>query len=129
MTRYLLDTTALIDFSKGRPSARSFILDAIDSADELGVCPINAAEFYAGLTPRERASWETFFADLSFWPISLSASVQAGIWRYDFERKGQVLSISDLLTAAGAQEQRAIVATSNGRDFPMEEAQRLPLQS
>ena len=129
MTRYLLDTTALIDFSKDRPFVRSFILDAIDSADELGVCPINVAEFYGGLTLAERPSWDRFFADLSFWPISLSASARAGIWRYDFERQGRILSITDMLTAAVAQEQRAIVVTSNVRDFPMEEIELLPLRN
>jgi len=129
MSTYLLDTTALIDFSKNRPSARALILDAIDAADELGVCPINVAEFYAGLTPAERPSWDRFLADLSYWPISLSASAQAGIWRYDSERRGRTLSITDMLTAAVAHEQRAILVTSNVRDFPMEEIELLRVQN
>ena len=42
MTRYLLDTTALIDFSKNREPARSRILHLIGTADELGVSPTDS---------------------------------------------------------------------------------------
>ena len=40
MTRYLLDTDALIDFSKGSEPATSHILSWIDAGDTLGVCAI-----------------------------------------------------------------------------------------
>ena len=127
MTRYLLDTSALIDFSKDQASARRFVLEAIDAGDELGVSPINAAEFYAGLSPRERAGWDRFFADLSYWPISLEAARQAGVWRYQFGRQGATLTITDTLTAAVATEQKAILVTGNVRDFPMQEVELLTL--
>lgn len=53
MTRYLLDTTALIDFSKGREPARTRIPQMIAAGDELAVCAVNVAEFYAGVQPEQ----------------------------------------------------------------------------
>src|SRR5438093_2631371 len=88
MTRYLLDTTALIDFSKNREPARSKILEMINSADELAVCAINVAEFYAGVPAEKRAIWDEFISSLRFWDISRETARQAGIFRHDFARKG-----------------------------------------
>jgi len=39
MTRYLLDTDALIDFSKGAEPATSLILSWIDGSEVVGVYP------------------------------------------------------------------------------------------
>src|SRR5262245_4587397 len=43
--QYLLDTTALIDFSKRFEPARSKILELIDTGHQLAVCCVTAAEF------------------------------------------------------------------------------------
>jgi len=128
MTRYLLDTTALIDFSKGREPARSRIQAWIDGGDELGVCAVNVAEFYAGLPPQQRAQWEQFLGALQLWEITRDAAIQAGIWRYDFARQGVTLTTTDTLVAAVAKEQQAIIVTNNLKDYPMSGLQLLPLQ-
>ena len=128
MTRYLLDTTALIDFSKGREPARSRIQAWIDGGDELGVCAINVAEFYAGLPPQQRALWEQFLGALQLWEITRDAAIQAGIWRYDFARQGVTLTTTDTLVAAVTQEQQAVLVTNNLKDYPMSGLQLLPLK-
>lgn len=127
MTRYLLDTTALIDFSKGREPARTRIQAWIDGGDELGVCAVNVAEFYAGLPPQQRALWEQFLGALQLWAITRDAAIQAGIWRYDFARQGVALTTTDTLVAAVAEEQQAILVTNNLKDYPMSGLQLLPL--
>ncbi len=128
MTRYLLDTTALIDFSNGREPARSQIQRWIDGGDELGVCAINVAEFFAGLPPKERAQWEQFLAALQLWEISREMAIQAGTWRYDFARQGTSLTTADTLVAAVAQEQEAVIVTNNLKDYPMPGVRLLPLR-
>lgn len=128
MTRYLLDTTALIDFSKGREPARSRLLRMIQTGDEVGVCAINVAEFYAGVPPEKRALWDAFVDALGYWEISRAAARQAGCFRYDFARRGQVLSTTDALVAAVAQERGAVIVTSNVKDYPMPEVQLLSLR-
>lgn len=128
MTRYLLDTTTLIDFSKGRESARSRLLEMIHAGDELGVCAINVAEFYAGIPPDKRPMWDEFVGSLRYWEISREAARNAGHFRHDFARKGVVLSTADALVAAVAQEQGAVIATNNVKDYPMPGVQLLALK-
>lgn len=119
--RYLLDTTALIDFSKGFEPSRTKVLELIDSGQEVGVCAVTVAEFFAGLAPTERPSWQEFVAELPYWHISPEAAAQAGTWRYEFHRRGVHISTTDALVAAAAWEQRAIVVTNDARHYPMPE--------
>jgi tRNA(fMet)-specific endonuclease VapC len=127
LTRYLLDTTALIDFSKGREPARSRLLQMIEAGDELGVCAINVAEFYAGLPAERRPVWDEFTRSLQYWEITLEASRQAGHFRHDFARKGVALSTTDTLVAAVALDYQAVLVTNNIKDYPMAQLQIRPL--
>jgi predicted nucleic acid-binding protein len=127
VTRYLLDTSALIDYSKGREPARSEILALIGGGDEIAVCPINVAEFHAGVPPDKQPIWDEFFRSLSYWGITREAARQAGSIRYEFARQGQPLSTADTLVAAVAQEKGAVIVTNNVKDFPMPGVRLLPL--
>lgn len=51
MIRYLVDTTTVIDFSKGVEPVSSRLLALIDAGDDVGVCAVVVAEFSSGLTP------------------------------------------------------------------------------
>ena len=119
MTRYLVDTTALIDFSKGRDPARTRLLEMIEAGDDLGVSAVNVAEFYTGIPADKRAVWDEFFRSLAYWEITRAAAVHAGLQRYDFLRRGQTLSTTDALVAAVAWEQHATLITNNIKDYPM----------
>ena len=128
MTRYLLDTTALIDFSKGREPARSWILESIAAGEELGVCPINVAEFYSGVPTEVRVpEWDEFMDSLAYWQISREAARQAGRYRYEFARKGVALATADVLVAAVAVDRAAVLVTNNVRHYPMDDIHLLPL--
>ena len=129
MSRYLLDTTALIDFSKGREPAFSLVRRFVENGEEVGISPINVAEFYSGLSPSQHAVWDEFFEPLTLWPISLNAARRAGRFRYDFARQGVSLSTTDTLVAAVAIEHRATLVTGNVKDYPMDEVTLLPLET
>lgn len=118
MNKYLLDTTAIIDFSKGREPATSRILEMINTED-VGICAINAAEFFTGLPVEKRKEWEEFFSSLLYWNISQKAATQAGCFRYDFQKKGKQLTTTDTLIAAVAIQEDAIIVTNNVKDYPM----------
>jgi predicted nucleic acid-binding protein len=120
MTRYILDTDTLIDFSKGWEPTRSKLLQLIQGGDVLGVCAITIAEFYAGIPPENRLLWDEFFASLTYWGITREAAAAAGVDRYELARKGLSITTADSLIAAVAKEQHAIVLTSNTKDFPIE---------
>jgi len=128
MTRYLLDTTALVDFSKDREPARSRILAMIDRDDEVGICPVNVAEFYAGLPPEARESWDEFFNALAFWDLTIEVAVRAGGYRYEFARRGLPLSTTDALIAAASVAHGAILVTDNPKDYPMDDVRLLSLR-
>lgn len=128
MSRYLLDTTALIDVSKRREPARSRIRAMIAMGDEVGVCPVNVAEFFAGLSPEAHPEWEEFFDALHYWDISRAAAVRAGQYRYEYARKGRPLSTADTLVAAVAREIGAAIVTSNPKDFPLPDLELLSVR-
>ncbi|MBI3970868.1 MAG: type II toxin-antitoxin system VapC family toxin [Chloroflexi bacterium] len=128
MSRYLIDTDALIDYSKGREPATSRIQQFITQDDELGVCAINVAEFFAGIAPPDRAYWQQVFSTLAYWDVSPQAAMQAGEMRYDFAQQGQTLSTTDTLIAAVAMEHGATIITSNVKDYPMPGVQLLSLR-
>ena len=97
MTAYLLDTTALIDFSKRREPAYSQILAWIEEGDTLAACAITVAEFYAGLSADQARDWEEFVAALEYWRISPDAAMLAGQDRYRFARQGVAITVTDAL--------------------------------
>lgn len=128
MTRYLLDTTTLIDFSKDREPTRSRILSLIRAGDELGVCCINVAEFYTGIPPDKRAVWDEFMTSLTYWDMTREAAIRAGQDRFEFLRQGRTLSTPDALIAAMAQELRATLITENTKDYPTTDVTLLSLR-
>ena len=120
MTRYLLDTTTLIDFSKGQEPVRSRLLALLETDHVIAICAVNLAEFYAGIAPAERIRWVEFFKTLRYWDISKEAAIRAGQLRYEFARQGITLSTPDTLIAAVAEEQEAVIVTDNVKDYPAE---------
>ncbi|MHB8576570.1 MAG: PIN domain-containing protein [Dehalococcoidia bacterium] len=85
------------------------------------------AEIYAGLAPREREADQRFLSSLQFLPTTEAAAQQAGMWRYDFARRGVTLSTTDTLIAAVAAEHGASLITGNVRHYPMAGITVVPL--
>jgi len=127
VSRFLLDTSVLIDLGRGREPVTSRVLEMTDGNDEVGVCAVVVAEFYAGLPPSSRPRYEDFVGSLTYWDISHGAAVRAGEYRYDFARRGQQLSTTDALIAAVARDQRAILVTGNVKHYPMSDIEVLQL--
>ncbi|HET7036730.1 MAG TPA: PIN domain-containing protein [Thermomicrobiaceae bacterium] len=129
MSRYLLDTSTLIDFSKGRQPVESRLLALIAAKETIAVSAISVAEFYAGIPPALHEQWRQFFAALDYWNASHDAAIQAGRFIFDYARQGRVLSTTAALLAAVALEHDAVVVTDNAKDFPMPEVQLLSLRA
>ena len=127
MTRYLLDTTSLVDYSKRHEPAFSRLDRMILAGEELGICAVNLAEFLSGLTASDWLRWEPFLNSLQYWDISREAAARAGRDRFDFARQGISLSTMDALIAAVAREHQAIIVTDNVKDYPQGDIQILPL--
>src|ERR1035437_5345509 len=119
--RYLLDTNVLIDYSKNRKGIVSSIMSLIENGDELGVCAVNITEFYSGIPREQYDVWDEFFESLSYWEISPAAAKKAGQDRFNFSKKGKILSTTDALIASIARDNQAVIITNKIKDFPMKD--------
>jgi predicted nucleic acid-binding protein len=119
VAKYLLDTTALIDHLRGRAPVVALLESLVRDGHQLGVCPVNVAELYAGLSPPERGKVERFVDSLELFSTGWDASKRAGQFKYDYAHRGLSITITDALIAAAAIEAEAILVTANTRDFPM----------
>lgn len=127
MAAFLVDTDILIDASKNIKSAVDWFNQTFEDELELAVCPINITEFYSGISPKDLSKWDRFFESFDFWSITKNISRQAGIWRYQFYKKGITISTTDSLIAATALAHNATLVTKNVKDYPMQEIKVLSL--
>ncbi len=117
MERYLLDTTVLIDLSRGIAGIRGRLAVLNRSGAELGVCAVNVAEFAAGVPNGQMPRWDEFLSEFLFWDISYETAARAGAYRYALRRRGTALQITDALVAAVAATRGAIILTDNVKHF------------
>jgi predicted nucleic acid-binding protein len=121
MAGFLLDTASLVDLSKNIEPVRSRVDAWIEQDEPVAACPITVAEFFAGVPSPDRPIWDEFFDRLEYWEMTREVARLAGVYRYDYARRGQQLSTADTLLAALAVLREAVLVTSNERHFPMPE--------
>jgi tRNA(fMet)-specific endonuclease VapC len=114
---YLLDTTVLVDVSRGRQPALSWLNKALIRPGQVCVSTVTVAEFFAGVRPPQRGHWQAFIEQLTHWDVTTEIAIRAGTLRYDLARQGRALLIADALIAATAITHGAVLVTSNIRDF------------
>ncbi|MHB8947014.1 MAG: PIN domain-containing protein [Bacillota bacterium] len=119
---FLLDTTALVDSLRGQEETLA-LLDRLREKAPLAICPITAAEIYAGARDEELKKVDSFLSVLAFFPITAASSRMAGCWRQSYVRRGVTLNLSDALIAAVAVENGLTLVTKNRRHYPMAELQ------
>ncbi|MGH2617604.1 MAG: PIN domain-containing protein [Thermomicrobiales bacterium] len=127
MTRYLLDTDAVIDVFNGYSPTVDLVQGLYEQGDTLCTCAVVMAEVYAGLHPPERERGQVFLRSLQFLATPPGAARQAGLWRYDFARQGIQLATTDCLIAAIAHNHGTTLITGNIDDFPLPGLSRLRL--
>ncbi|MCH7736767.1 MAG: type II toxin-antitoxin system VapC family toxin [Chloroflexi bacterium] len=125
MAKYILDTTLLIDHLRGHKEAAELVDNLALDGHRIGVCCVSIAELYSGLGQDEQAAAGDLTDGLEYYDVSREAAKEAGRYRYEYARRGTVLSTADTLIAATAIAVEAILITSNVKDFPMEEIELL----
>ena len=121
MAVYLLDTNVIIDALNGKKDRNAFLLGLTERGHVLACCPVNVAEVYAGLRPREEQRTEALLRSLLFFPITFPIAELAGRLKQTHSRRGRTLTIPDTTIAAVAIHNDLILLTDNTRDFPMKE--------
>ena len=120
MGLYLLDSTVLIDFLRGRP-----VIERIAALREAGDVPattaINVDEIVRGLRGGEEPAARSLFEGLAVLPLGRRVGWQAGEWRREFAARGITLYQADCLIAGAAWLHKAVLVTGNPKDFPMDD--------
>lgn len=128
MNRYLLDTTVLIDLSRGIRIVRPRLDAIVAGGGELGVCAINVAEFIVGVPAEELHRWSTWLGRFHHWHISREAAIRAGVYRRAASAGGRTIHLPDALVAGVASTLDATILTDNVKDFPMADLRVLPIR-
>jgi predicted nucleic acid-binding protein len=118
VTRYVLDSSFLIDHLRGESSATARFVEMNDTGDELMICDVGAAEVWSG-RPSEHPRVEALLRYLEFVQPGPQTSMIAGRWRAEARGRGRMLGLSDALIAATADHLDATVLTRNVRDFAL----------
>jgi hypothetical protein len=120
MSRYLLDSTVLIDFSSGVAPVTTRVLTLIRNGNEMGVSPVSIAEYYAGVRLGDDPAMDRFLSGLACWGTTRPIAMIARDYRNRFRRRhGKQLPTADTLIAATARHYGATLLTNNVKDFPM----------
>jgi predicted nucleic acid-binding protein len=117
VSRYLLDTTFLIDFMRADRLTLARFARFFEDGDEVLVNEIVVCEARSGVPNSAVAAFEAMIRPLEFVQPGPDAAVLAGQWRLDQRQRGSTLSLADALIGAAADAAGAIVMTRNVRDF------------
>jgi tRNA(fMet)-specific endonuclease VapC len=114
---YLLDTTVLIDYLRGRWPVVARLQELSAEGHMLLICAVNVAEVYSFVRPREEEATAEFLAGLTYVGIEREAGEMAGRWRMSLARQGVALHVPDALIGAVTRQEGAVLLTHNVRDF------------
>ena len=118
MTRYVLDTSFLIDHLRGDPAAVERFARIFEAGDEAVVNEIVSCEAWTGAPSSGDPALRALMNAVEFVQPGPAAAELAGRWRQEARGRGHVLSLPDALIAAAADPD-AVVLTRNVQDFAL----------
>jgi predicted nucleic acid-binding protein len=123
VTRYLLDTTVLIDHLRGDEAVTAHLLHLLAEGHSLGTSCVNVTELTCALRPRERKAAAALLGRLDFLETTREAAQRAGRYQADLRQQGRAVHAADALVAGTARAHGAVLVTDNLEDFPMPDVQ------
>ena len=121
MNSYLVDSDVLIDFFNKREEATNLLYKFL-SEFSVAISVLSLMELRAGWNKKQRDIYFPLLFDLfTVKVVTGEVAELAGSIRYDYKRKGVVLSGIDCLIASTAILGNYILVTKNVKDFPMRE--------
>lgn len=118
---WMIDTSTCVSILRRRlPIALERLRQS--SGEDISISSISAAELYHGAAKsadalREVRKVQDFLAVVRPLEFGSNAAVSYGFVRYFLERKGTVIGAMDMLIAAHALAEGAILVTHNTREF------------
>jgi predicted nucleic acid-binding protein len=119
VTRFVLDTTFLIDHMRGVTEAVQRFHEMNESGDESVVTDIIVAELWSGRRPGSEDAIDRFLRYIEYVHLGPETARVAGLWRAEAREAGRTLGVLDALIAATALHLGAAVLTRNVRDFAL----------
>ena len=119
MANFLLDTSVLIDLSRGLERSAGLVQSLLENGHQVGICQVVIAEFCSGVPPAQLAEAQGLVEALHDWAISREIAIRAGALRYRLARHGTAISTPDALIAATALSIDATLMTENRKHFPI----------
>ncbi|HUI41308.1 MAG TPA: type II toxin-antitoxin system VapC family toxin [Terriglobia bacterium] len=123
----LLDTSVIIDAINERRGRRLWVRNLAIRGDTLACCAINVTEVYANVFPEEEEVTSRVFHGLECIEVGRDLAERAGRLKFEWERRGQTLSVPDVIIAAAALTYGLTLATDNRKHFPMPDLRFLDL--
>lgn len=117
MTRYLLDTTFIVDHLRGTPEAVQRLRRIVEQGDIPFVNDVVTAEAWAGAPSDDDRALTNLLEFVEFVAGGPTHAKTAGLWRARSRSVNHDIGIADALIAACAEDLRASVLTRNVRDF------------
>ena len=119
MTRFMLDSTFVIDYLRDDPIAVSRFARFFADGDDVLINEIVVCEVRAGLSDAAVALFDAVLEPTEFVQPGPGAAMIAGEWRAQARRRGRTLSLADALVASAADASQATVLTRNVRDLSL----------
>jgi hypothetical protein len=124
VSRVLVDTSVLIDGTRGVPAAVTFLRDSVDVGELWSVTPVRTEVLWS-VRPDELAAMRRLFGSIYWLEVSESIADRAGYFGQRYG-KSHGLDVVDAIVAAAAEMIDGTLATTNVRDFPMFPGLRRP---
>lgn len=119
MSRYVLDSTVLIESEQGVEPTSSRVKALLAADHELCVCAVVLAEFHSGAPRGTNPKMDTFLDRLNYVDLTREMAATAGSFRHRARAQGRRMHTPDALIAALAHHLAAILLTNNVRDFEL----------
>ncbi len=126
MRNVVVDTDILINFLRGKESAKEFLLSLVEDST-IYCSAITATEIYAGMKEHEKERTSELIESLNIADVTLRIAEKAG--EYKRTIKKQSLELDDCLIAATAFVKEAVLATGNGKHYPMSDIEKAIVSS
>lgn len=118
MKSTLVDTDILINFLRGKRRARDFLAILLEESG-IFCSVITVAEIAAGMRPAEEDRTKAFLGQIEVLDVTREIAEKAGYYKRN--ARGHHLELDDCLVAATAFVHRAVLATGNGKHYPMKD--------
>lgn len=115
----LLDTTVFIDYLRGKPEAKHFILNTLNGNKDTVISVITISELWAGVKNEEdEKRHKVILSNIKKIPVDINIAYLAGKIQHKFIINHDLsVSIADCIIAATAEYLHADIVTRNIKHF------------